>query len=294
MRLFINRTSVKRLLLVFVGVLFIESSVQAKPERIVSMNLCTDQLLMMLADKDHISSVSYLAADHESSALSDQATNYQLNHGLAEEIISLSPDLVLASEFTTKITTGLLQDLGYNIVTIPVPSTIQQVIENIRLVANTIGESQRGEDMIAEMQARLSKTAFNAQNFKPVVAALYWANSYTSGKGTLANELVEAAGFQNLGKNLNLYSTTKLPLEILVFNEVDVLIIGSRNDSTPAMASENLHHPVLKSAFNGLPVINVPHQLWICGTPRIVDVVEQLQTKYQAAIQDKTSIVPKE
>ena len=267
-----------------------KSTVQAQPERIVSMNLCTDQLVMMLADKERISSVSYLAADLEASALSEQAKNHQLNHGLAEEIISLSPDLVIASEFTTKITTGLLQQLGYNIITVPVPSTIEQVMENIRIVAKAVGEPQRGENMIAEMQERLSKTALNVPSHKPV-AALYWANSYTSGKGTLANVLVEAAGFENLGEKLNLYSTTKLPLEILVFNEVDVLIIGSRNDLTPAMASENLHHPVLKSAFNGLPVLNVPYRLWICGTPKIIDVVEQLQAKYQAAVREKSSIV---
>ena len=260
----------------------------AKPESIVSMNVCTDQLVMLLADREKITSISYLAAEPSTSTIADEVEGIHLNHGLAEEILQLSPDLVLASEFTTKITTGLLKELGYRVELLPIPNSIEDVISNIRLMANILGEVERGEEVIASLVARLDAVKQKTINQKKPVAALYWANSYTSGQGTLASSLVTAAGYINLGSKLNLKNTAKLSLETLVSSRADLLIVGSRHDITPAMANETFHHPALSAAFSGLPIVDVPHRLWICGTPKIADVVEKLQSVYGVALESQT------
>ncbi len=41
----------------------------AQPQRIASMNLCTDQMVLLLADKSRIVSVSFLGADPAESPL---------------------------------------------------------------------------------------------------------------------------------------------------------------------------------------------------------------------------------
>ncbi|MES9971754.1 MAG: hypothetical protein ABW092_17100, partial [Candidatus Thiodiazotropha sp.] len=67
------------------------------PQRVVSVNLCSDQLLLMLAEPQQVASVSYLSRDPDSSFVADQASRYPLNHARAEEIIRLQPDLVLVT-----------------------------------------------------------------------------------------------------------------------------------------------------------------------------------------------------
>ena len=74
-----------------------------RPQRVVSMNLCTDQLAMLLAAPGQLISVSYLAQDARSSAMAEAAQGFEMNHGLAEEIAFLRPDLVLAGRYTTRV-----------------------------------------------------------------------------------------------------------------------------------------------------------------------------------------------
>ena len=61
------------------------SPVHAKAQRIVSINLCADQLLLMLAERDRIASLSFLADDERSSLLADEVGAIHTNRGGAEE-----------------------------------------------------------------------------------------------------------------------------------------------------------------------------------------------------------------
>ncbi len=246
----------------------------AKPERIVSMNLCTDQLVMMLADRDRIASVSYLAANPQASALADETDGLTLNHGLAEEILPMEPDLVLAGSFTTRPTVALLRRFGFSIVELPVASSLDDIRANIRTIAEAIGEVSRGEAMIAEFDRTLQQLPA-AESLPPPLAVMYWANGFTSGKGTLANAAVEAAGFRTLGRAMELTGTAQLPLETLLNADPDVLIVGRQRED-PALANEVFRHPALARVFDDRPMISVPDYLWICGTPFVAQAVARL------------------
>ena len=75
---------------------------RAAPARIVSLNLCTDELVLQLADRSKISSITWLSKDPISANVVDLAADVPINHGLAEEIIPLNPDLIVAGTFTAK------------------------------------------------------------------------------------------------------------------------------------------------------------------------------------------------
>lgn len=245
----------------------------AKPERIVSMNLCTDQLVMLLADRERIESVSYLAADRHASALAGEVAGMTINHGLAEEILPMKPDLVLAGASTTRPTAFLLRKLGYPVVELPVAEDLDDIRANIRIVANAVGEIERGEAMIAEFDDRLPLRA-TGSGPRPL-AVLYWANGYTSGAGTLANAAVEAAGFRTLGRELGLTGTSQLPLETLLAADPDVLIMGREREGA-ALANETFRHPALRRAFASRARVGVPDHLWVCGTPFVAEAIARL------------------
>ena len=247
-----------------------------RPARIVSMNLCTDQLVMLLADRDRIASVSFLAAKPRASAMAAETEGLHLNYGLAEQILPLEPDLVIAGTFTTRPTVALLRKFGYPVIEIPVANSLDDVGRNIRLVAEAIGEVERGEALIAGFDARLAAMRQEAGGPSPL-AALYWANGMTSGKGTLATSIAEAAGLRNLALELGLAGTWQLPLETLLAADPDGLVMG-RIRETPALANETFRHPALQSAFADRPSLAISDRFWICGTPFVAEAVEHLAT----------------
>lgn len=255
--------------------------VVAKPARIVSTNVCTDQLVLMVADRARIASLSYLAADPRISAMSGEAAGLPVNHGLAEQIIPFMPDIVFATAFTTRATNAILRRLGYRVIEVPVATDLAAIATNIRTVADAIGQRERGRALATIFAARI-EAARSRRPANPPLAALYWANGYTSGNGTLANAIVEAAGFRTLGRALGVIGTAVVPLESLLVARPDVLIVGGVRADT-ALAGEVLGHPALARAFAGRPRIGLADNLWLCGTPHVAAAVERL-ARYRAEL----------
>jgi iron complex transport system substrate-binding protein len=107
-------------LLSVAGLAAAASDTNPAPRRIVSLNLCTDQLVLALADRDAVRSVTWLAHDSHISTMATEAAHVPVNHGLAEEIVPLAPDLVIAGLYTTRTAVALLRRLGIPLVEVDV------------------------------------------------------------------------------------------------------------------------------------------------------------------------------
>ena len=70
----------------------------AAPQRVLSLNLCTDQLLMALLPPQRIASITWLSRTEGDPALLDIARQLPVNHGSPEEVLAARPDLVLAGK----------------------------------------------------------------------------------------------------------------------------------------------------------------------------------------------------
>src|SRR5258708_35479885 len=80
--------------------------------RIVSMNVCTDQLLIRLADRQQILGLSRYSRDAWQSFAADDARRYPILSGGAEDVLVLRPDVVVASLFHKRSTRELLKEKG--------------------------------------------------------------------------------------------------------------------------------------------------------------------------------------
>ena len=65
------------------------------PRRVASLNLCTDELLLALADPGQIVSVTHLAQDPAETPAWRQALRYSRNDGTLLSVAPLRPDLVI-------------------------------------------------------------------------------------------------------------------------------------------------------------------------------------------------------
>jgi iron complex transport system substrate-binding protein len=247
----------------------------SKPARIVSLNMCTDALVLRLADRDRIASVTWLSRDPRNSNVADLASEVPINHGLAEEVVPLDPDLVIAGIFTTRTAVALLRQLGLPLTEFGIPKSLEDIRRDIRRAAGLVQEPARGELLVAEMDRRLAALPPPAGT-RPRAIVLN-PNGATVGRGTLVDEIMTVAGLENVAASLGIENYGLVPLETVVSHAVDILIVSSARDGPPALATEILRHPVLSRLSDRVKIISVPSRLWNCGGPEAVEAIEYLR-----------------
>ncbi len=248
----------------------------AAPARIMSLNLCADQLVLGLAPPGTIASVTYLARDCQISVACATAAHTPINYATAEEMIAAAPDLIVAGRYTTRSAVGIARKFGYAVRDLDVPNTIDAVRAQIREVADTVGNPVGGEAMIAAMDRDLASMPPPSTDRPRPLAAVYETNGFTVGTGSLIDSLLTRAGFDNLSTKLGIDNYPSLPLEALVMGQPDLLIMEARHEARPSLGGAMLEHPVLAAGFPLDRQTAVPQKLWICGGPSIVDALRIL------------------
>lgn len=248
------------------------------PGRVVSINLCTDQLAMMLAAPGQLVSVSRLAADPHSSAMAVAARDWPANQGRAEEIYLLEPDLVLAGVYTDPATIGMLRRVGLRVEQIDVARSLDDTRARIREVAALLGREAAGARLVDGFDARLDALRSDAPHRR---AALYHANGYSLGGSTLSDDILRAAGFENVARALGLRGGGSLALERLVMAAPDLLIRGTPLPGA-SRAEAVMTHPALAALTSGTAGMRITSPDWICGTPHVLGAVERLTRAREA------------
>lgn len=230
------------------------------PARVASVNLCTDQMLLLLAEPDQIAALSPLATGADGVR---EAGAYPSVPAQAEAVYLLSPDLVLAGTFTAPATVEMMRRVGLRVEQFAPATSLAGIAENLRRMGALLGREDR-----AEALARPLEDAGPADADGPR-AALYGPNGWLQGRETLAGEIVARAGFRVAGDTP--YGGF-VALEDLVMSAPDVLIRGAPNRGT-SRGDALLDHPALDDFETTEPLID---RDWTCGTPRVLDAIARL------------------
>ena len=253
----------------------------APPQRIVSLNVCTDQILIDLVARDRIAAVTHLAIDPLSAAVPEKAAGLRTTRGAAEEVLAADPDLIIAGQYSTPATVALLRRVGRRVVTVPQPGTIDGVRALIRTMATAVEEPAAGGRLIADMDRRIAAARRDpVPGERRPVALVYQVNNYVSASGSLIDEALRLAGFDNGASRFGLGRTAQIGLEILVSNPPDLLILASGPNTYRTAVADNLRHPALAHLAKTHPAVVVPWPLWLCGTQHIAAAVERLANAY--------------
>ena len=251
-----------------------------RPQRIVSTNLCTDQLLLLLADPEQVASISYVSLDPSSSFMLERAITHQVNHAELEELLALDPDLVVSSTYDDMSLRTLLGKLGYQVEIFPMASNLDAIRKNIRHMALLVGHPGRGEKLIAEMDNRIAIVSSKKHSRQPR-ALFYQARGYTSGKETLQDEALKLSGWKNISADLGITGYGSIDLERLLMAKPEQFFTSDYAPGTVSLAQRQLHHPALRKITSGNPMINIDYRFWICGGPMIADAIEALDRAHK-------------
>ena len=241
----------------------------AIPQRIVSINLCADQLVLALADREQIAGLTKNATDPEMSGEAVKARGIALLSNSAEQILAIEPDLIVGMPASRSAALAALPKQNYPLLDLATANTLNEIHASIRETAAAVGHPERGAALIARMEGELAGLP---KPGKGRVAAYYQRRGYMTGTGTLIDELMTRLGLVNLAGQLGKPPLSQLSLEEMVAAEPDFLIVESATDVVTDQGSEMLHHPAIKD----IPRISIPQAWTVCGSPAYTAVARSM------------------
>jgi len=242
---------------------------------VASINLCADQLVVLLADSVQIKTLSNLSQQKAGSYYYQQAQAFTVNTGHSEQILPYQPDLVIAGQYSSAHTISLLRETGLRVETLPIANSLEMMVDNIKTVARWLQQDERGAEVISEIRLRLAALQ-PAQANRPM-AAVYDPNGYTVGKNSIRGDIIERAGWQNAASQLGIESYGSLSLEAMLHLQPDALIESPYSPGTYSRAQTLNRHPALRGAGLNPLIITIPSRMTICAGPWTIDVIEELQ-----------------
>jgi iron complex transport system substrate-binding protein len=223
------------------------------PQRIVSLNLCTDQLLMALVPADRIASITWLSRSEGDPMLLPLARRLPVNRGSAEEVLVLRPDLVIAGRFTTSTTRAMLRKVGVPLLEVDPANDWEGIRRITREVAAAVGASAAADGLLKQMDNELAQL-----------------------QRRLPAEPVRAIGWSGAGDDVPGSDTrSSFDLEQVLRARPQVLLRGATYGSKPALRNDVAHHRVLR-AMPDLRTIEYPEAVYGCGVPRASQLAVQL------------------
>jgi iron complex transport system substrate-binding protein len=253
---------------------FYQSSFAAAPQRVVSFNICADQLAVALSDPAQIAGLSPYATDPTLSAVAEEARTFQRIEWQAESIVPLNPDLVLIGPRDRSVTRRLLNTLGFRVVEIDFVSTIEAAREQIRAVAALLEHPQRGEALLARLDAARTRLA-TAPRPDATTALLIGHAGYTEGPTSLAAALMQEARLRPPpGAPAGIGGF--VPLEKLLVMRPDLLVMSSLVEQPRDQGSVYLTHPALQALYPLSRRIVLPGRYTLCGGPGLVTGLDHL------------------
>lgn len=242
--------------------------------RFVSINLCTDQLLIHLADPDQILGLSPYAADRARSAVASEALRFPLLSGSAEEVLVLRPDIVLAGRYTKRATREILKRQGVRVVEFEAATSIEQVKAQIRQVGLLTGHPDRAQARIEAIDAAIGR-AREAASARPLSVLPLQRRGWVSGRETLMTSLLDAVGLRNAGAALS-GQGRQVGLEAIVQLKPDLLLLSRSETRAEDQGSALLQHPALALMYPPERRLVLSEQMTVCGGPEIGPALDGL------------------
>jgi iron complex transport system substrate-binding protein len=252
-----------------------ETRAKDRPRRIVSLNLCADQLLVALADREQIAGLTRYASDPDMSDVAKTARSLPVFGGSAEEVLAADPDLVIGMPARRNPAIAVLKNQHYTSLDLKSAHDYAGILASIRAVAGAVGHPERGEAMIVRMNSQLAGLRSAGRGR---VAAYYQRRGYLTGTGTLVDDLMTRVGLVNLAGKLGKPSLSQMSLEEMAMAHPDYIVIDSATQRVSDQGTEMIHHPVLRD----IPRVAIPQAWTVCGGPAYIKAAKALAAQVSA------------
>jgi len=247
--------------------------------RVLSQTVGTDELLLALADPDQIAALSHLSRVSDYCAVATEAAAYPKipENCDAETALSYKPTLVLCADYSRAEFVSQVRRAGLRVIIFNKYRTLEDSLENLRILGRELGKEEKAERIIADCKARvaaLERRLAGARKVRVIVPSLY---SVISGNHTTFQDLADHAAAENLANTLGgLEGHQAPPSEKMLTWPVERLVLAG-NSVEEALAPFRKIPPYqfMASVREGRAVL-IPNHILSCITHHRVSGYEAL------------------
>jgi len=255
----------------------VSSVAAANLPRVVSMNVCSDQLLLSLADPEQILGLSRFSRDAWVGA---DARRYPKLSGGAEDVLVLKPDIVLANLYDKRSTRELLKANGMHLAELSVPRTLAEVRDQVRELGDIVGHRDRAAQQIARLDAALvrARQAVADRHYRVLPLS---RRGWVAGSGSFVGSLLAEAGLRSAAGDLGFDFGGFASLEAIVNLRPDFLVVSQAGDHASDDGQAFLLHPALERFYPPAKRIVIPERLTECGGVMLAEALDVLTAELQ-------------
>jgi iron complex transport system substrate-binding protein len=252
--------------LLVISALLVAARAEAAPMRVASLNLCTDELVLMLAAPEQIVSVTHLAQQEAETPLWRQAARYRRNDGSLLSVVALRPDLVVTMGGGGRDRQHIAERLNIRTVDLPFAQSLGDVVESIRLLAAALGRPEAGTALLRRMTAVI-RSAPGARR------DTIWLGG---GGRTISAHGLEAQWMALAGMRQRVMQGDRVPLETLLVRPPAILLRSDYRQGQYSSGQRWLAHPLAARAQAGR-TIPTDGRRWTCMGPLLIDEIYRLR-----------------
>jgi iron complex transport system substrate-binding protein len=205
-------------------------TVPTPAQRIISLAPSNTEILFTLGVGDRVIGRDTFS-DYPESAQDVQDVGNFFDNWDTETILTLEPDLILVTELATPEQIQSLENLDLTVFAVPNPTTLEEMYENIELIARFTGTEQAADALIADLKDRVAAVEEKISPLEDRPVLFYELDGtdpsapWTSGPGTFLDQLISMAGGQNAGSDL--YDQwAQINLEELIIQDPEIILLG--------------------------------------------------------------------
>lgn len=193
------------------------------PERIVSLSPSNTEILAAIGLREKIVGVTDVCDYPPEVKDIPRIGGYSAIS--IEKVAAARPDIVIASDKTSKETIRRLRELGMPVIVVA-PRNVSHVLSDIRLVGQITGAGNRAEELATTLARRIAGASATRDAGSPTVAhVVYNKPLYISGNTTMQHDIISRAGGVNVFSGRSGWSTVSLE-EFLLANPEIIIVSG--------------------------------------------------------------------
>ncbi len=200
-----------------------EVTIEEEPQTIVSVSPALTEIVYALHSEDKLIGRSDYC-DYPETVFDIQAVG-PIDMPDVELIVSLNPDVVLASSIFSEEAYNAITEAGIPVVIINDETSLSAMPTYVSTVADVVGQHELGETLAMDLTAQIE-----GHTQEPNGVTVYYCmgygeyGDYTAGGDTFINDIIETAGCTNIASDVEgwMYST-----EALLANDPDIILVPS-------------------------------------------------------------------
>lgn len=262
----------------------ISVTLSKRPQRIVSVSIAADEMLINIVTPNRIAGLTHLADDPGISNIVDAATQVKARVSAnVESIVALQPDLVIIPNWQSKELIQMLREVGLPVYVFDSAKTIEQIKDNIKTIATLTGELEAGESLITAMNTKLALVSGAIKDIseRKVVVRMSLMGGI-GGIGSTFDDVCRYAGVINGCAVAGLSAHAVLAKEQLIAVNPDLLILPTWNynktvnfdrQEQELLADESLQ---TLRAIRNKQLVRIPDRYLYCTSQYIVQGIYDL------------------